>query len=427
MDLLISLYQAANTAPTITGTPASTIAQDASYSFTPTIGDVDLPGDVLTVIFSGLPTWMTTANTSTGLISGTPTNDDVGIYTGIDITVTDSFGASASLGAFSIEVTNVNDAPTITGTPATEINVGETYDFTPVASDIDVGDTLTYSISGMPSWATFDTVTGNLTGTPTAGGIYPNIIITVTDDGTVPTALSASLPAFTITVNTPPVAETGLFATPVDTDVSGTVTATDAEGDTLTYSLVSESNGVTSLDMTTGDFSFTPTPGFEGTAYFEYTANDGKVDSNDAKITILVGTSDTVEYRGSNFTMLDPTGAGAGGGANDVAATWNGITTTDIADTNFSNMTINSNTPYFGSLWTAHHIRVFGPGDYSFDTSCTVAELEAGTATCAGGPMMNMSVGPDQIGVHILFDWSVNPNIDVVNVYDINSEFDTRC
>ena len=118
--------------------------------------------------------------------------------------------------------------------------------------------------------------------------------------------------------------------------------------------------------------------------------------------------------------------------ANDVAATWNGVTTTDVADTNFSNMTIASTTPFFGSLWTAHNIRVFGPGTYSFDTTCTVAQLEAGTTVCNNAldpgqteQFLTMTVGPDQIGVHILFDWSVNKNIDVVNVYDINAEFTT--
>ena len=62
------------------------------------------------------------------------------------------------------------------------------------------GDTLTYSIQNRPSWATFNTSTGRLSGTPTAAhaGSYANIIISVSDG-----AASASLPAFTITVAQP--------------------------------------------------------------------------------------------------------------------------------------------------------------------------------------------------------------------------------
>jgi hypothetical protein len=89
-----------------------------------------------------------------------------------------------------------NDPPTITGTPATSVNAGAAYSFQPTGADPD-GDTLTYSIQNRPSWATFSTSTGRLSGTPTAAnaGTYSNVVISVSD-GTV----SASLPAFAITV-----------------------------------------------------------------------------------------------------------------------------------------------------------------------------------------------------------------------------------
>jgi hypothetical protein len=56
---------------------------------------------------------------------------------------------------------------------------------------------LAFSISNKPSWATFSTATGALTGTPTTAqaGTYSNIVISVSD-GTATTALTA----FTITV-----------------------------------------------------------------------------------------------------------------------------------------------------------------------------------------------------------------------------------
>jgi Predicted membrane protein len=89
-----------------------------------------------------------------------------------------------------------NAAPTITGVAATSVNVNSLYTFTPAASDPD-GDMLAFEIENKPSWATFSTVNGRLTGTPRAEheGTYPNIVIRVSDGNT-----SVSLPPFTITV-----------------------------------------------------------------------------------------------------------------------------------------------------------------------------------------------------------------------------------
>jgi hypothetical protein len=78
----------------------------------------------------------------------------------------------------------------------TAVLVGAGYAFTPSAADSD-GMPLTFTIQNKPSWATFNTSTGELSGTPAAGdvGSTPGIIISVTD-GT----QSVSLPAFSIAV-----------------------------------------------------------------------------------------------------------------------------------------------------------------------------------------------------------------------------------
>jgi hypothetical protein len=74
--------------------------------------------------------------------------------------------------------------------------VGVAYAFQPSATDPD-NNTLTFSISGKPAWATFSTTTGLLSGTPGAAdvGTTSNIVIAVSD-GTVQTALAA----FSVTV-----------------------------------------------------------------------------------------------------------------------------------------------------------------------------------------------------------------------------------
>jgi Putative Ig domain len=85
---------------------------------------------------------------------------------------------------------------TISGAPKTAVTVGTQYSFTPTASDSD-GGIMTFSIQNAPSWATFNTSTGQLSGSPKATdvGATSNIVITVADG-----SATASLAAFSITV-----------------------------------------------------------------------------------------------------------------------------------------------------------------------------------------------------------------------------------
>ena len=131
-----------------------------------------------------------------------------------------------------------------------------------------------------------------------------------------------------------------------------------------------------------------------------------------------------IGFGNNNFTALDSTGM-LFGGTNDVSATWNGNTTTNIASTDFGNMTLSSNQPFFSFTWTAHHIRVFGEGTYTFDTSCTTTDLEAGISDCGGSPAekTSMIVGQNQVGTHLLFDWMTDTNVDILHVYDKNTTF----
>lgn len=89
-----------------------------------------------------------------------------------------------------------NQKPTISGTPATSVTVGNSYSFTPRAADAD-GDTLTFTINGAPVWATFDAGTGRLSGNPGTAdvGLTEGIVITVSDGTDY-----ASLPAFSLAV-----------------------------------------------------------------------------------------------------------------------------------------------------------------------------------------------------------------------------------
>ncbi len=237
-----------NRTPVIAGTPATAVVAGAAYSFVPSASDAD--GNALTFTIANKPAWAT-FNASTGALSGTPGTTQAGNYSGIVISVSDGT-ATAALPAFAINVTTgANRAPTIAGSPPTQVAAGAGYAFQPSASDPD-GNALTFGISGKPAWAVFNTATGALTGAPTAAqaGTYSNIQIGVTD-GT----LNAVLPTFSIVVaasNRAPV----ISGTPVTSVAAGSAysfvpTGSDPDGNTIAFGIANKPAWAT-FSTTTG-------------------------------------------------------------------------------------------------------------------------------------------------------------------------------
>jgi hypothetical protein len=177
----------------ISGTPVTSDVVGTTYSFTPQGSGPS--GYTLTYSISGKPAWAS-FSTATGQLLGIPAAANVGSYPNIVITVSDKY-THASLAPFSITVTGgSNTPPSISGSPSTTDTAGAAYSFTPTATDAN-NNPLTFSIQNRPSWATFSTTTGQLSGTPTASaaGTYSNIVISVSDG-----MATASLTAFSITV-----------------------------------------------------------------------------------------------------------------------------------------------------------------------------------------------------------------------------------
>jgi autotransporter-associated beta strand protein len=223
------------TAPTVTGSTAIT-----SYTVTSN-------PDNLTASGTGSPIEIS------GLTNGTS-------YT-FTVTASNSAGtgsvSSASNAVIPVAPV-VNRAPVISGSPATTVVQGVAYSFVPTASDAD-GQTLIFSISNKPGWASFSSRTGALTGIPSVDdiGTVSDIVIRVSD-GTA----STSLASFSITVlpanQTPVISGTPSASADVGKLYSFTPTATDADADTtLTFS-ISNKPGWASFSTSTGNLSGTP-------------------------------------------------------------------------------------------------------------------------------------------------------------------------
>ncbi len=128
----------------------------------------------------------------------------------------------APAGAPGVPSANKSAQLTVSGSPRTAVSSGQSYSFTPSVSN--ASGALTFSIHNAPPWASFDTATGELSGTPQAGdaGTYPDIVISVSNG-----QASATLPSFSITV-----AEAGSASG--SADVSWTPPTTNTNGTTLT-------------------------------------------------------------------------------------------------------------------------------------------------------------------------------------------------
>ena len=236
-------------------------------------------GQTLTYSATGLPAGLS-INSSTGLISGTPTTAGTSSVT---VTATDATGAYGSA-TFTWTVNPAANTVTVTnpGSHQTGI-VGSAVSLQIQASDSASGQTLTYSATGLPAGLSINS-SGLISGTPTTTGTS-NVTVTAADT----TGASGSA-TFTWTVN--PAANTVTVTNPgnqtrtVGTAVSLQIPASDsAGGQTLTYSAtglpaglsISSSGLISGTPTTAGTSNVTvtaaDTTGASGSASFTWTVN----------------------------------------------------------------------------------------------------------------------------------------------------------
>jgi Putative Ig domain len=186
-----------------------------------------------------------------------------------------------------------DDPVHISGSPAASVTAGQEFAFQPTASDSE-DRTLTFAIEHKPSWASFDTKSGELSGKPAAANVgkYADIVIAASDG-----RHWARLPAFAITVvagSTPAAsAAPTISGTPATTDVAGTAysfepTATGPSGDTLSFSVQNKPSWA-SFSIATGLLSGTPASTQTGTyANIVVSVSDGKASAALPAFSIVV-------------------------------------------------------------------------------------------------------------------------------------------
>ena len=260
-----------NTPPNASFTHA---ASSPTLTFTDTSTDAD--GDVM------LWAWDFGDGATSTTQHPTHTYESDGTYS-VTLTVTDDGGATATASQ-EVDVTGANNPP------LADPQAIATPEDTPVAitltgSDPDA-DSHTFSVATGPTNGTLSGTAPNLTYTPDANFNGPDSFTFTAND-----ALLTSDPAtvsITVTaVNDRPLADDQSVTTVEYTQVTITLTASDVDGDALTFNVVSDPpNG--SLTGTAPNLTYTPSLNFNGPDVFTFTAYDGSLTTAPATVSITV-------------------------------------------------------------------------------------------------------------------------------------------
>ncbi|MCK5560226.1 MAG: PQQ-binding-like beta-propeller repeat protein [Thermoplasmata archaeon] len=181
-NFTISVFNV-NDGPIINTSNVEITYEDKLYSIDYNASDVD--SDINNQIWSldtNATSWLN-LDANTGLLNGVPTNDEVGEYW-VNVSVVDGDGGLGYT-YFTLIVINVNDPPMITTEYTMEAPVNELYSVDYNATDIDSPLSLqAWSLTtNASSWLAIDSITGVLSGTPTANDVGDyNVNVTV-DDG----------------------------------------------------------------------------------------------------------------------------------------------------------------------------------------------------------------------------------------------------
>ncbi len=270
-----------NDSPTVANAiiDQSTI-EDSTFTFqipANTFFDVDA-GDTLAYSATGLPDWLS-FDAATRTFSGTPANADVGVIT-LRVTATDTSFASVS-DEFTLTIANSNDVPVTGPINLSAINedsgarVITEVDLLANTYDID-GDELT--VTGLTITSGRGSLLDNGNGTWTySPAVDDDTLVNFSfsvSDGQQSIEGNASLDI--LPVNDLPMAVETNVRTTIDKSYSGSLpTATDVDGDSLSYALREQASHGLVIVNKDGSFSYTPHSKFSGEDRFTYSVSDG--------------------------------------------------------------------------------------------------------------------------------------------------------
>lgn len=253
--------QIVNRAPTITSSPSVRAIEKQLYTYLAQALDPD--GDAVTWRLSRGPVGMT-IDAQSGQINWTPQSFDGGKDVDVSIEASDGRGGVTQQD-FKISVQGVNDPPQIISTAPQRALAGQSFTYTPRATDPDANDTLTWVLLNGPTGMQIDPTSGQLTWAVPTGlaGQKVTVEIQVSDSNG-----ASDKQTFTLTISKQN-GKPSIVSKAPSVAYAGTVfryqaLASDPDpGDTLTWSRTSGPTSLT-IDSVSGLVSWTVPVGLTG-------------------------------------------------------------------------------------------------------------------------------------------------------------------
>ena len=273
-----------NDAPVAVDDTAST-TEDAPVTIPVLANDSDVDGDDLTVTSASSPDGSVVINPD-GTITFTPNANFNGVTT-ITYTISDGNGGTDTA-TVTLTVVPANDPPVARDDTATVTeDAPATIDVLGNDNDPE-GDPLTVTEASSPDGTVTINPDGTLTFTPNANFNGTTTITYTISDG------NGGFDTATVTVSVTPVNDAPVDGneTAIATDRPVTVdvlaNATDPDGDPLSVTDATVDFGSVVINPD-GTLTYTPPPGFEGTATVTYVVSDGNGGTVTSTLTIQVG------------------------------------------------------------------------------------------------------------------------------------------
>jgi choice-of-anchor C domain-containing protein len=236
-----------NVAPTVTSVPSTVAVADSLYSYDLSARDDD--GDLVTWELVTGPQGMS-LDSVRGTLRWIPEHDQTGPFV-ITIRAYDAYGASTEQ-FFTLWVSCVNQPPRISSVPVTVANANFVYAYAVRAVDPD-NEPLTFTLDQAPAGIAFLPGTNIIRWVPTTSQVGPqSVTIRVTDQAGNFTTQDYTVIVEATAPNRSPVvtSQARAFAT-LGKPYEYLVTASDPDGDSLTFQLIASPDGM-SVDGVTG-------------------------------------------------------------------------------------------------------------------------------------------------------------------------------
>ena len=322
-----------NVAPAFSGSLASvsaTVGTPLNFTLpTGTFTDANT-GQALAYAATGLPAGLS-INSGSGAITGTPSATGTNSVT---LTARDTGGLSTT-GVVSINVAP-NTAPVFSGSALSATGtIGSMLSYTlPTGTftDANTGQTLTYTVSGLPAGLSINSGSGAITGMPSATGVS-SVTITATD----PAGASASgTVSLSVAPNQSPVfsgslaSATGLVGSMFSYTLPAGSFTDPNPGQTLTYAATGLPAG---FSLNSGSGAITGMPSTSGVTSVTITATDPAMAMASGVLSISISAAPTPVFSGSlasatgtvgqafSYTLPTGTFTTAGGQSLSYAAT----------------------------------------------------------------------------------------------------------